>query len=375
MRATIAIACLLFALSAAHCQAPLLSRLLIRASGPVEVCVPLDGAPESSIYRAGDGSWKPLEVAAEEGKARFSLPADAAGSSIVILQAPDWLALDDNTAPAVGALEVDGIAVEPGESIDLGHCTSGPDMVRLTIADADSPIDAAGAVVTLDGSWLGTDAISWDTTDGPAKSSVLQVKPGELPDGSHRLRIRVPDAAPAANWAEVGVSFASGPLVKDGGFELARADGTPEVWTGSTWSAEADTKAELKVVGGGHSGKSCGELNGIAGKLNLLFGQQLPLSANKTYRVKLFYKATGTGGHISMINASQDDNKQYLNSPTLPASDEWKAFEWEFTTKPSSGYTLYLRNAQKGSVKFDDVSVEEEGRAGSGTNGVARRTA
>lgn len=359
MRATIAIACLLFALSAAHCQAPLLSRLLIRSSGPVEVCVPLDGAPKSPIYQASDGSWKPLEVAAEEGKARFSLPADAAGSSIVILQAPDWLAMGDSTAPALGALEVDGTVFEPGASVDLGHCTAVPATIRLTIADADSPIDAAGAIVTLDGSWLGGDAVSWDAAEGPAKSRVLQVKPGELADGSHRLRVRVPDAAPAANFAEIELAFASGPLVKDGGFELARADGTPEVWTPSTWSAEADTKAELKVVEGGHSGKSCGELSGIAGTLNLLFGQQLALSANKTYRVKLFYKATSTGGHISMINASQDDNKQYLNSPTFPVSEEWKAFEWEFTTKPSASYTLYLRNAQKGSVKFDDVSVEE----------------
>lgn len=360
MRTTIALLSLLAAATVAHGEAPLLSRLIVRASGPVEVAVPLQDGPQGPVYRTADGAWRPLEVAAEEGRARFSLPADAVGSTIVILQAPDWLVFDDATAPAVTSVTVDGQVLEPAAEMDLGHYVEAPGVVQIAVADGQSPIDVGAAVVTLDGTALPQALLSWAPADERAGSRVLQVRMGRVPAGTHTLKVHVPDAAPNGNVAGLRMVFASGPLVKDGGFEALRADGSPQYWTMNTWSSDAETKAELKVVQGGHSGEYCGELKGLAGALNLLFAQQIPLSAGKTYRVKLFYQATGSGGHLSMVNASKDEEtKQYLNSPRLKPCEDWQPFEWEFTTKPSTAYNLYLRNAGLGSVKFDDVSVEE----------------
>ncbi len=360
MRKAIALLAAATVATVAHCQAPLVSRLIVRASGPVEVAVPLEAGPQSPVYRAADGAWKPLEVAVEEGRARFSLPPDAVGSTVVILQAPDWLVFEDSTAPVVTSVTVDGQALQPAAEIDLGHYVQAPGVVQIAVADEQSPIDVGAAVVTLDGTALPQALLSWAPADDLAGTRVLQVSVGPVPAGTHTLRLHVPDAAPDGNVAGLRMLFASGPLVQDGGFEALRAGGSPQYWTMNTWSSDAETKAELGVVRGGHSGDYCGELKGLAGALNLLFAQQIPLSADRTYRVKLFYQATGTGGHLSMVNASKDEEtKQYLNSPRMAPCDDWQPFEWEFTTKPSTAYNLYLRNAGLGSVKFDDVSVEE----------------
>jgi hypothetical protein len=342
--------------------APLLDRLEVRATGPVQVTVPLQNAPQSPIFQAADGAFLPLEVAYENGKASFALPAQAGGATLVILQVPAWLNLKDEAPPQVTSARVDGEDLAPATEFSLGHRSQGLQSVRVSLKDSDNPVDAGAVGVFLDGVPLRPESVTVLGHEALDKSQCVEVALGDVPDGPHALVLRVPDAAAAPHTTMVSFTFTSGPLVKDGSFEELKADGSPVQWTTSMWSTDDKTKAELKVVEGGHTGRHCAELDGREGSLNLLFGQRVPLAPGHKYRVSLLYQASGAGGFLSMINDSQDEaTKQYLSSAHLAAAQEWTAFQWEFGTKPSAGYTLYLRNAAPGLVRYDDVVLDDLG--------------
>lgn len=335
-----------------------LQRLMIQTGGALTVTMPTDVAPRRSVYRASDGEWRPLAVQFAGGRVTFGVPADVAGQTIVLLNVPEWLVLDDDAPPTVVRITVDGEEVEVAQDIDLGHWPGAPQALTARLQDAANPIDVKGAVIALDGTAVPPDCVKWGRATGD-RERLLEIRMGDMPPAKHMLSLRVPDAAAVPHYAEVSIRFNTGPLLKDGGFEEVKADGSPKHWTAHRWSVDEQTKAELRIVPGGRSGKHCAELKGIAGSLNLLFGQSVPLSPNRAYVVKGFYQATSPASYLSMINRSKGENEQYLSSPRLKPASEWTAFKWQFSTKPSSGYTLYLRNTGKGFVRYDDVVLEE----------------
>ena len=337
-----------------------LQRLMIQTGGALTVTMPTDVAPQRSVYQANRGEWRPLEVQFAGGRVTFRVPADVAGQTVVLLNVPEWLVLDDDKPPVVTAITVEGEEVEvaPDIDIDLGHWPNAPQKITAMFRDAANPIDLDGVTIALDGTVVPRNCVKWGGATG-GKERLLGIGIGDVSPAKHVLSLRVPDAAAVPHYAEVLIRFNTGPLIKDGGFEELRADGSSKHWTAHRWSVDEQTKAELRIVPGGHLGKHCAEIKGIAGSLNLLFGQSVPLSPNRTYVVKGFYQAISPGGYLSMINRSGDENKQYLSSPRLKSAGEWTPFEWQFPTKPSSGYTLYLRNTGKGFVRYDDVVLEE----------------
>jgi len=335
-----------------------LQRLMIQTGGALTVTMPTDVAPRGSVYRASGGEWRPLEVQFAGGRVTFRVPADVAGQTVVLLNVPDWLVLDDDDPPVVAKITVEGDQVEVAKDIDLGHWPSTPRKITALFRDTANPIDLEGAAITLDGAAVSSNCVKWAEATSDRDRS-LAVKMGDMPPAKHVLSLRVPDAAAVPHYAEVLIRFNTGPLLKDGGFEELRIDGSSKHWGAHRWSVSEQTKAEVRIVPGARSGKHCAEIKGIAGSLNLLFGQSVPLSPNREYIVKGFYQATSPGGYLSMINRSKDENKQYLNSPRLKPANGWTPFEWQFSTRPSSGYTLYLRNTGKGFVRYDDVVLDE----------------
>lgn len=336
--------------------APLLERLSVHATGTVTITVPVDRAPAGPIFLAADGSWQPLDVRVEDNRATFTVPPEAEGRTVVILHVPDWLNLDDTEPPVVEQVTVDGEPVEVAAEIDLGHRTTPPDAVRVLFRDEESPLDALAAVVTINGAPYPGEAVIILPTRNGDEGRYIDVSTGQLEPGEHTLRLRVPDAAPVPNFAQVTIRFITGPLVKNGGFEELTAAGAPLHWTLGTWSRDDETRAELRVIEGGRTGDRALELLGIDGSLNLVCGQQVPLSGERTYVLRGYYQATSDRGFLSMI---ADNKEQYLNSPRLPAAEDWTPFEWRFSTEPGEVFHIYLRNGGKGFVRYDDVEMEE----------------
>ncbi len=333
----------------------------IRITSNVPVKVSIGGSPTVStpIYQAADGAWKPLAVEQADGNVAFSQPGDAMATTLVLLDKPAWLQLPDDEPPTVQALSVDGVAQEPKEQLNLGHLGGTPKTVVITIGDAKNPLAASRALVSIDGrepSAFGGAVDITQSKDG--RHADVTISPGELSAASHTLSVAVPDASPALNTVRTVISFSTAPMLANAGFEEADSAGKPLQWACSTWSADAETKAEFKIVDGGRTGKAL-LIEGIAGALNMVCGQAVDLVPGRTYVLSGYYKSTVAAGYASVIGQAAGKQDQYASMPRLAQADEWTPFSWEVTAKEdNTGFNLYLRSGGQSRIWFDDLSLE-----------------
>ena len=75
MRTLPTLCCLSLALASHAADKPLLDRLTVHSTGPVTLTIPADQAPQSPIYHAASGQWKPLDVTFANNRATFTLPS------------------------------------------------------------------------------------------------------------------------------------------------------------------------------------------------------------------------------------------------------------------------------------------------------------
>lgn len=335
-----------------------LQPIRITSNVPVKVSIGGDPALSSPIYQAADGAWKPLSVEQAGGTVAFTQPPDAMATTLVLLDKPDWLQLPDEEAPSVDAISIDGGAVAAAAEVNLGHLGATPKSIQITISDAKNPLATSRAVVGIDGrepSATGGAVNVTQSKDG--RHADLTISLGELPQASHTLCVTVPDASPALNTARVTFAFSTAPILANPGFEEADKAGKPLNWACSTWSSDAQTKAEFKVVDDGRTGKAL-LIEGIAGSLNMVCGQPVDLVPGRTYVLSGYYKATVATGYASLIGQCAGKQEQYASMPRLAQADEWTAFSWEVTAKEdNTAFNLYLRSGAQGKVWFDDVDL------------------
>lgn len=333
----------------------------IRITSNVPVKVSIGGGPavSSPIYRAADGAWKPLDVEQAGGAAAFTQPADAMATTLVLLDKPAWLQLPDDEPPAIAGIRVDDVAVEPGEEVKLGNVPRAPQSVVIAISDEKNPLALSRAVVSLNGRELPASggAVTMSQSQDGRQVDVKVTIP-DLPQAAHTLSVTVPDASPALNTVRTVLSFSTAPMLANAGFEEADSAGRPLHWACSTWSADAETKAEFKIVDGGRTGKAL-LIEGIAGSLNMVCGQAVDLVPGRTYVLCGYQKSTVAAGYASVIGQAAGKQDQYASMPRLPQADDWTPFSWEVTAKEdNTGFNLYLRSGGQGKIWFDDVSLE-----------------
>ena len=336
-----------------------LQPIRITSNVPVKVSIGGDPTVSSPIYQAVDGAWKPLTVEEAGGSVAFTQPADAMATTLVLLDKPAWLQLPDDEPPSIEAVRVDDAAVEPGEEIKLGNLSHAPQAIVLAISDAKNPLALSRALVSLDGRELSSSggAVAMSQSQGGRHAEVT-ITLGDLPQAAHSILVTVPDASPGLNTVRTVVSFSTAPMLANAGFEEADSAGKPLHWACSTWSADAETKAEFKVVDGGRTGKAL-LIEGIAGSLNMVCGQGADLVPGRTYVLSGYYKSTVAAGYASVIGQAGGKQDQYANMPRLAQADDWTPFSWEVTAKEdNTGFNLYLRSGGQGKIWFDDVSLE-----------------
>ncbi len=329
---------------------------------PVKITISSGPTVNQPLYRTAQGEWKILKVEQTGKLVSFSPPADALASTVILLNKPKWLTLPDDEAPVVEAVSVGGSAVELSETVKLGHLPETPESILVTLGDAKNPIAASRMAVSIDGrepAVFGGKLEFDQSKDG--KHVDVTISPGDLAEAVHTIFISVPDASPGFNTCTLQISFTTAPLLANGDFEQADPKGGPLHWTTSTWSQNAETKAEFKVVDGGRSGK-CLMIHGIAGSLNLVCGQALDIIPGATYVLSGYYKNDANLGTASVIGKNKETGKQdqYDGMPGLQQADDWTPFSWEFTAREdNTGFNLYLRSGA-GKVYFDDVKLERK---------------
>jgi hypothetical protein len=335
--------------------------ITISSNVPVKVTIAGEQTVNAPTYLTSAGEWKKLTVDKQGDTVSFSQPQDALAATVILLNKPDWLQLPDADAPVVDAISVAGEAVEASAQLNLGKLVDTPDNIFVTLSDAKNPIATSRVRVSVDGrepSAFGGEVKLSPSNDG--KHLDVSIAPGKLDEAKHVVLLSAADASPSFNSLLIEIAFSTAPLLLNGDFEMADPKGNPLHWSCSTWSSDKDTKAELKVVDGGRSGKAL-MMNGIAGSLNLVCGQAVDFVPGNTYVLSGYYKTDENRGYASLIGKNKDTGKQdqYTSMPGLKKADEWTPFSFEFTAKQdNTEFMLYLRSGSAGKVYFDDVKAK-----------------
>lgn len=313
---------------------------------------------QGSFYRAADGAWKPLKATTTAQITKFTLaPEDiGGGSTLIVVNKPKWMVLDDAEPPAIVKILLDGQA-RTLEELDLGAVAAAPGELALAIKDDKNPLDVDGVRVTLDNQPVPAAQVTIAKLTPDGKSLRIAAKVGTVAEARHVLTVLVSDMAPERNTTTLSLKFSTAPLLANGSFEQVDSQGNPVAWSPGAWSSDATSKYESGVADGGVAGKKAFRFVGIGGSLNLVLSQQLePLKVGAPYVLSGQYKSEGGGG-ISVITTADGKQAEYLTHP-LPAAKEWTPFSYEFQLKPHESLLIVPRTGSKGETWFDDLKLD-----------------
>jgi len=291
----------------------------------------------------------------------FSVPEDALGSTIIVLDKPDWLVLPDADAPVIEAVSVGKTAaMQVSDDMNAGRLDASPPNITFTLRDKLNPISSSDLSVSLDGVNV-TSAqgkVKIDRSRDGRRADVI-ITPGELSRDKHTLMLRVSDATPGHNVRTALLSFDTSPLLRNGDFETLRPDGTAEHWRVAAWSVKPDTKWETTVAkGAGRTGNAI-KMTGTAGNIYLVVGQPVDVTPGATYIFSGYYKCESDQScGASLYGRPEGDVKEQYTSTTFEPATDWTPFSWEVTAEQGHiFYEAFVVNTSHGTVYFDDLTL------------------
>lgn len=339
-----------------------LQTITLTATSSLEVTLAAGEASEP-VYVTAGGKWKQLEVAKIATGIRFSLPDDAVGATVVLLNKPKWLTLPDTEAPVLEAVTVGKVSVDvKAEGMNAGRFSETPKSIILTVSDKLNPLAGGRVRVTIDGQEAadtGTKLTITQSKDG--KHADIAIEPGKLAPDKHTVAVTVVDAAPRHNTLEMAVAFSTAPLLQNGDFEKVKSGGFAQNWRHAAWNLKPDTKYQTTVAKGkGRSGNAL-KITGIAGNLCLIVGQHVEVEGGRTYVISGYYKTDGEGACAASFYGKPEGElkEQYISGPMLPAAPDWTPFSWEFTAGEGHPlYEVFVWSKYQGDVYFDDLELQ-----------------
>jgi len=145
----------------------------------------------------------------------------------------------------------------------------------------------------------------------------------------------------------------------NGDFEMGEG-GRPLGWDFATWS---QCKGRGAWVEGGHDSKHAIMLEGVSGQVNVVAFPFIHTQVDRPtkFRMSVWYRTEGDARPGFSFIALAGTAKQYVSSPILEKSAEWKKAEWEATSAEGvREFYFVLRNHGVGKVYYDDFHMEKE---------------
>lgn len=324
------------------------------------VLVTTIAAAQGTFYRTADGKWKPLKTTAAGSVTKFSLsPQDiGGGSTLVVVNKPSWMVLDDEQAPAVLKILLDGQECK-AEQLALGQVTKAPGELVFAVKDDRNPLDLAALRVVLNGTTVPAARVTATKLGADGKSARIAIKLGELAPAKYLLAAELSDLSPARNSCALQLAFSTAPLIANGSFEEADNTGKPLAWSPGSWGSDDQTTYEWSVKPGGAVGDKALLVKSTRGG-NLVCSQSIdPLKPGATYVYSGQYKTEG-GCSLSVITYDRNGKEVDYLSQGLPAAKDWTPFTWELQVKPHEKATVVVRTGSKGETWFDGVELREK---------------
>ncbi|MHB8997235.1 MAG: carbohydrate binding domain-containing protein [Armatimonadota bacterium] len=311
---------------------------------------------QGTFYRAADGKWKPLRSTAAGPITKFSLSPDdiGGGSTMVVLDKPKWMVLDDDAAPAIVKVLLDG-EERKAEELNLGQIAKAPAELAFAVKDDKNPLDLAGLSVALNGKPLPSSQVTVAKLEGD-KFVRVAVKLGDLPAAKYGLVAQIADMSPARNVQTLTLSFSTAPLVTNGSFEDTDNTGKPLAWNPGSWGSDDPTTFEWSVQPGGIAGQKALRVTSTKGGNLTCSNEMDPLKPDTPYVVTGQYKSP-QGIGVSIITYDSGGERPDYLTQNFPAAKDWTPFSYEFKVKPHVKSSVVLRTGSKGETWFDDIKV------------------
>jgi hypothetical protein len=242
---------------------------------------------------------------------------------------------------------VDGAELAPGELVNLGRVAQAPRSVEVAVTPQEGGTHSHFLTARLDGRRV---VPPWPAT--PARKPRVELDE-PLGPTDHELVLTFEEDWPLANRSQVNLHFSLAPLLRNGGFEEAGG------WSHGVWSGDETTKYRVEpVTDTPHSGGRCLLMEGLAGHLNMVASQVVPLKLGATYVLTGYYRGD-VAAKASLCNTP--GTGQYIWSPPIGPAADWTAFTWEFTVEnPNPPLILGLRSGSVGLAFFDDLALTEK---------------
>jgi hypothetical protein len=112
----------------------------IQTMGSLQMSLPVAEDTAEVMYRDARGEWRVLDGCIQGGVLRFDLDlADICnGRTMLLLDPPKWVNLDDQQPPEVIRFEIDGISYGPISSVAMGGVDVAPEQLLLEVEDKDN---------------------------------------------------------------------------------------------------------------------------------------------------------------------------------------------------------------------------------------------
>jgi hypothetical protein len=199
-------------------------------------------APVTAYVRTADGKWLRTEAAEVNGRITLSLKPEqlGGGETAVIVNKPAWMVLEDNEAPKLAWVKLNGKELK-ADARDLGVLSAFPATLSLGIKDNANPLNADGTRVSLPLE-AGPAQVNTKELGPPKTSGRLDVTIPKLPAGDYNMQVVVPDSSPQANTLRLTFRF------RVTGFAVSEDLQTIKVGTpGGAFTFRAQRTAELQV--------------------------------------------------------------------------------------------------------------------------------
>ena len=142
-------------------------------------------APGSTIYfKAADGTWQKLAATCDAARGVITFSLDPAkikgGSTMIVLDLPKGIDLNDELAPVVTGSKLDGLALKDAPLLNLDWLAAHPQSLTISVSDANNPLAPTSLVVRVNGLLLTREQARLKFTDAGHRSARLELALGEL---------------------------------------------------------------------------------------------------------------------------------------------------------------------------------------------------
>ena len=191
-------------------------RYLFKTASRVTVSLPVGDMRGEGLYRHASGEWRALPKAQyRDGKLTFTLSPEEldAGSTVLLIDKPEWLDANDSDPPEVTKALIDGKAVPCSNEIKLGWLDRAPERFELHVADAKNPLDPSSVRAVVNGVEVRPDGKALRFDVDPAsdrKGRILCSIPDlahVLSDGTTRIVVECDDLAADSAKRAVELAF------------------------------------------------------------------------------------------------------------------------------------------------------------------------